>query len=104
MCCTFLEIEKALAEFENPKVAIVEGIKRAFTKCVGLFALHKLSAFIQLLGEMNDIGMLKAPITSTGLNLTTIGNLLKDGFISVTKAGLDFFSGFYANEPTDDED
>ncbi|MFW9957061.1 MAG: hypothetical protein ACFFCT_03230 [Candidatus Odinarchaeota archaeon] len=104
MCCTFLEIEKALAEFDDPKQAVVEGVKRAFAKCVGLFALYRLNAFIQLLGEMNDIGMLKVPITSTGLNLTAISNLLKDGIISVTKAGHDFFSGFYAKEQTDDED
>jgi hypothetical protein len=104
MCCTFLEIEKALAEFEDPKVAVVEGIKHAFAKCVGLFALYKLGAFIQLLGEMNDIGILKAPITSAGVNLASIGNLLKDGIISVTKAGREFFSGIYTNEPVDEED
>jgi len=104
MCCTFLEIEKALAEFEDPKEAVVEGIKRAFAKCVGLFALYRLGAFIQLLGEMNDIGILKAPITSTGLNLAAIGNLLKSGIVSVTKAGRDFFSGFYTTEQNDDED
>ncbi|MFW9960368.1 MAG: hypothetical protein ACFFDV_05085 [Candidatus Thorarchaeota archaeon] len=104
MCCTFLEIEKALAEFEDPKVAVVEGIKRAFAKCVGLFALYRLNAFIQLLGEMNDIGMLKAPITSAGLNLANIGNLLKEGIVSVTKAGREFFSGFYTIDQNDEED
>jgi hypothetical protein len=104
MCCTFLEIEKALAEFDDSKVAVVVGIKRAFTKCVGLFALHKLSAFIQLLGEMNDIGILKAPITSSGLNLASIGNILKEGVISVTNVGLEFFSGVYSNITTDEED
>lgn len=104
MCCTFLEIEKALVEFEDPKVAVVEGIKRAFAKCVGLFALYRLNAFMQLLGEMNDIGMLKAPITSAGLNLATIGNLLKEGIVSVTKAGREFFSGFYATDQENEDD
>jgi len=102
MCCTFLEIEKALAEFENPKDAILEGIKRAFTKCVGILALHRLGAFIQLLGEMNDIGMLKTPIGSTGVNLVAIGNLLRDGVVTVTKAGIEFFAGLHAKESADD--
>jgi len=102
MCCTFLEIEKALAEFENPKDAILEGIKRAFVKCVGILALHRLGAFIQLLGEMNDIGMLKAPIGSAGVNIAAIGNLLRDGIVSVTKAGREFFAGLQPKESTDD--
>ncbi len=104
MCCTFLEIEKALAEFEDPKVALVEGIKRAFAKCVGLFALYRLNAFIQLLGEMNDIGMLEAPFTSAGLNLAAVGNLLREGIVSVTKAGRELFSGFYTTDQNDEED
>jgi hypothetical protein len=104
MCCTFLEIEKALAEFEDPKVAIIEGIKRAFSKCVGLLALYRLGAFIQLLGEMNDIGMLKVPVSSTGLNVAAIGNLLRDGIISVTKAGHDFFASFYGRDSSKDDD
>jgi hypothetical protein len=104
MCCTFLEIEKALAEFEDPKVAVIEGIKRAFAKCVGLLALYRINAFIQLLGEMNDIGILKAPISSTGLNLASIGNLLRDGIVSVTKAGREFFAGMYTHASTDDDD
>jgi len=92
MCCTFLEIEKALAEFEDPRVAIVEGIKRAFTKCVGILALYRLGAYLQLLKEMNDIGMIKAPISDTGIDIVAIGNMLRDGFVSVTKAGQDFFT------------
>jgi hypothetical protein len=104
MCCTFLEIEKALAEFEDPKVAIIEGIKRAFSKCVGLFAIYRLGAFIQLLGELNDIGMLKAPVMSAGVNLTMIGNLLKEGIVSVTKAGHDFFASFYKSETNEEGD
>lgn len=104
MCCTFLEIEKALAEFDDPRDAIVEGIKRAFTKCVGLFTIYRLGAFIQLLGEMNDIGMLKAPVTSAGLNLATIGNLLRDGIVSVTKAGQQFFASYYSKESAEEDD
>ena len=104
MCCTFLEIEKALAEFEDPKVAIVEGIKRAFAKCVGLLALYRLSAFIQLLGEMNDIGMVNAPISTSGINIANLGALLKDGLVSVTKAGKAFFDGLYTRPSEDDED
>ena len=104
MCCTFLEIEKALAEFDDPKVAVIEGIKRAFGKCVGLLALHRLGAFIQLLGEMNDIGLVNAPTSTTGINIANLGALLKDGFVSVTKVGKAFFDGFYSRQPSDEED
>ncbi|MHA1862894.1 MAG: hypothetical protein ACTSWA_03920 [Candidatus Thorarchaeota archaeon] len=102
MCCTFLEIEKALAEFEDPKVAIIEGIKRAFTKCVGLLALYKIGAYMQLLKEMSDIGIIKAPISDTGIDLVAIGDMLRDGFVSVTKAGQDFFSKFYTSNLKDE--
>ena len=95
MCCTFLEIEKALTEFKDPKVAIIEGMKRAFTKCVGILALYRLGAFVQLLIEMNDIGMIKAPISSAGVDLIALGNMLKEGLVSVTKAGQDFFTKLY---------
>jgi hypothetical protein len=98
MCCTFLEIEKALAEFEDPKVAVVEGIKRAFSKCIGILALYRLNAFIQLLREMNDLGMIKVPISDAGIDLVAITNLLKDGFISVTKTGQAFFGKLYRKD------
>ena len=98
MCCTFLEIEKALAEFDDPKVAIIEGIKRAFAKCVGILALYRIGAYMQLLREMNDIGMIKAPISDTGIDLVAIGNMLRDGFVSVTKAGQDFFDKLYTRD------
>ncbi len=98
MCCTFLEIEKALAEFDDPKVAIITGIKRAFTKCVGFLVLYKIEAFIQLLKEMNDIGIIKAPISDTGIDFVSIGNMLRDGFVSVTKSGQDFFSKLYTRD------
>ncbi|MHA1613569.1 MAG: hypothetical protein ACTSYJ_01915 [Candidatus Thorarchaeota archaeon] len=98
MCCTFLEIEKALAEFDDPKVAIVEGIKRAFTRCVGLLALYKIGAFMQLLKEMSDIGMIKVPRSDTEIDLVAIGNMLRDGFVSVTKVGQDFFSKLYTRD------
>ena len=102
MCCTFLEIEKALAEFEDPKVAIIEGMKRAFAKCVGILALYRLGAFVQLLVEMNDIGMIKAPISSSGIDLVALGNMLKEGLVSVTKAGQDFFEKLYYGETDED--
>ena len=102
ICCTFLEIEKALAEFEDPKVAVVEGIKRAFSKCVGLLALYRLGAFLQLLGEMNDIGIITAPISKTGIDFVAIGNMLRDGFISVTKAGREFFDKLYTDDSSEE--
>ncbi len=98
MCCTFLEIEKALAEFEDPKVAIIEGIKRAFAKCVGILALYRIGAYMQLLREMNDIGMIKVPISDSGIDIVAIGNMLKDGFVSVTQAGQDFFDKLYTKD------
>ncbi|MFW9804170.1 MAG: hypothetical protein ACFFFC_16030, partial [Candidatus Thorarchaeota archaeon] len=36
ICCTFLELERALREFEDPRQGLIEGIKRAFNKCVGI--------------------------------------------------------------------
>ncbi len=102
MCCTFLEIEKALAEFEDPKVAVIEGIKRAFTRCVGVLALYRLGAYMQLLGEMNDIGMIKAPISTTGIDLVAIGNMLRDGFVSLTQAGKAFFDRLYTGESSEE--
>ncbi len=103
MCCSFLHIENALSEFEDPKEGLIEGIKRAFSNCVGLLALYRLGAFIQLLGEMNDIGMVKipTPLSSGGLNLAAIGAMLQEGFVSLTKAGSALLNGFYSD---DDED
>ena len=102
MCCTFLEIEKALEEFKDPKVAIIEGIKRAFSKCIGILALYRLGAFIQLLREMNDLGIIKVPISEDGIDLFALTNMLKDGFISVTKAGQEFFDKFYTKDDSED--
>ncbi|MCK5264722.1 MAG: hypothetical protein KAR03_03870, partial [Candidatus Thorarchaeota archaeon] len=65
------------------------------TKCVGLLALYRIGAYMQLLKELNDIGMIKAPISDAGIDLVAIGNMLRDGFVSVTKAGQDFFSKLY---------
>ncbi|MHA2026756.1 MAG: hypothetical protein ACW98U_12720 [Candidatus Thorarchaeota archaeon] len=100
ICCSFLHIENALSEFEDPKQGIVEGVKRALTNCVGLLALYRLGAFIQLLGEMNDIGLVNvpAPLTSGGINLAAIGTMLHDGFVSLTKAGAALLDGFYGEE------
>jgi hypothetical protein len=49
MCCSFLHIENALSEFEDPKQGVIEGVKRAFSNCVGILALYRLGAFLQLL-------------------------------------------------------
>jgi len=103
ICCCFLEIEKALQEFENPRDAIVEGVKRAFAKCVGILGLFKLGAFIALLNEMNEVGLVNMPTPMrAGLDLVAIGNMLKDGFISLTKAGSRFFEGM--KDATDEDD
>ncbi|TFF67070.1 hypothetical protein EU520_01675 [Candidatus Thorarchaeota archaeon] len=104
MCCTFLEIENALAEFEDPKQGLVEGIKRALTRCIGLFALHRLPALIQLLSEMSQVGLvaMPAPISSVGMNLAAVGNLLRDGFLNLTNAGRSFFESFGRASQSDD--
>lgn len=104
VCCVFLEIEQALREYENPQEGIIEGIKRAFTKCVGIFALYRLGAFIVLLNEMNDVGLVKMPKPlRAGLNIGTIGEMLRDGFLSITKAGREFFEGMKSASDKDDE-
>jgi hypothetical protein len=104
MCCTFLEIEKALAEFEDPRQGLVEGIKRAMTRCIGFFALHRLPALIQLLSEMSQVGLvaMPAPIASVGMSLASLGNLLRDGFINLTNSGKTFFESF--GRASDSED
>ena len=93
MCCTFLHIERALNEFEDPREGIVTGVKRAFTNCVGLLALYRLGAYLQLLGEMNDIGMVQIPVSLSSINVATIGKMLQDGFVSLTKAGKKLLEG-----------
>ncbi|MFW9843729.1 MAG: hypothetical protein ACFFEV_04070 [Candidatus Thorarchaeota archaeon] len=102
LCCTFLEIEKALEEFENPKTAVIEGIKRAFSKCIGVLALYRLGAFMQLLREMNDLGMIKLPISDAGVDLVALTNMFKDGIISVTKAGQKYFEKLYTGDTSED--
>ena len=67
-------------------------------KCIGILALYRLSAYVQLLNEMNDIGMIKAPISSSGIDLVALGNMLKEGVVSVTKAGQEFFEKLYYGE------
>jgi len=93
MCCSFLQIERALDEFEDPKKGITEGVKRAFFGCVGFLALYRLGAYLQLLSEMNDIGMVKIPISLSSINVATIGKMLQDGFVSLTKAGKKLLEG-----------
>ncbi|MFW9963754.1 MAG: hypothetical protein ACFFCX_09335 [Candidatus Sifarchaeia archaeon] len=97
MCCSFLQIEQALNEFEDPKQAIAEGVKRAFFNCVGFLALYRLGAYLQLLGEMNDIGMVRIPISLSSINVATIGKMLQDGFVSLTKAGKKLLEGSHSS-------
>jgi hypothetical protein len=103
ICCTFLEVERALREFEDPRQGLIEGIKRAFNKCVGILGILRLVAFVQLLNEMQDVGLVKMPTPlRAGLNLASFGEMLRDGFVSMTKAGKTFFDGMASAD--DDED
>lgn len=99
MCCSFLQIERALSEFEDPRKGIVEGVKRAFSNCVGLLALYRLGAYLQLLGEMNDIGMVNFPVSLSSINIATFGKILQDGFVSLTKAGKKILDGVQPPDP-----
>jgi len=94
MCCTFLEIESALKEFEDPRKGVVEGVKRALTKCVGIFGLYRLGALVQLLLEMNQIGLLRLgqPLGES-LNLGRLNALLQEGLISLTDMGKNLIQG-----------
>ena len=92
---TFLEIEKAMKEYESPKEGFAEGIRRSLSKCVGIFGLFKLGAFSKLLTEMNDVGLVKLPRTvGSGLDFGAIASILKDGMIGLTNAGQTLFGGF----------
>jgi len=97
MCCSFLQIERALKEFEDPRKAMMEGAKRAFTNCVGFLALYRLGAYLQLLGEMSDIGMVQIPVSLSAINITSIGKILQDGFVSLTKAGKKLLEGVHSS-------
>ena len=101
MCCSFLQIEAALNEFEDPRKAVVEGVKRAFSNCVGILALYRLGAYLQLLGEMNDIGMVHFPVSLSSINIATIGKILQDGFVTLTNAGRKIFEGTHTTDPDD---
>jgi len=105
MCCTFKEIEGALQEYNDPREGIVEGLKRAFTRCVGIFALHRLGTYLKLLTEMNDVGIITVPTSlRDGLNLGTIGQMLQDGFVSITKKGSEMFKGWGQTEVDQSEE
>lgn len=94
MCCTFTEIEGAFKDFENPKEAIIEGFKRAFARCIGIFALHRIPAFIKLLSEMSDVGIITIPpALKQGINIAAIGSLLSEGFVTLTDRGRSFLEG-----------
>ncbi len=100
MCCTFLEIERALAEFEDPRQGITEGAKRALTKCVGIFALHRLGAYLQLLNEMQKVGLIRLPQpVSEGLNIATITQMLQKGVLTLTDIGQNLIKGLSREEP-----
>jgi len=103
MCCSFLQIERALNEFEDPRKGVVEGVKRAFSTCVGILALYRLGAYLQLLGEMNDIGMVQFPVSLSSINIGTIGKILQDGFVSLTKAGKKILDGIHPSDTLEDD-
>ena len=103
ICCVFSEIENAMKEFDDPKTGLVEGVKRALTRCIGIFALHRLGALVTLLGEMNEVGLvnLGAPLKG-GLNLVAITQMLRDGFLSLTQFGRSLFEGLGKTTNPDD--
>ena len=103
MCCSFLQIERALSEFEDPRKGIVEGVKRAFSNCVGILALYRLGAYLQLLAEMNDIGMVNFPVSLSSINIATFGKILQDGFVSLTKAGKKILDGVHPPDPEESD-
>ncbi|MHA2242258.1 MAG: hypothetical protein ACXACE_11690 [Candidatus Thorarchaeota archaeon] len=104
ICCTFVEIENAMDEFDNPRDGFAEGIKRALTKCVGILALYRLGAFIQLVNEMNDVGIIQVgtPLRG-GLDLLSIKNMLRDGFIFLTNAGKGFLEGLQRHSQSEED-
>ena len=104
ICCTFLELERSLREYKDPRQGLIEGIKRAFSRCVGILGILRLVAFVQLLNEMQDVGLVNMPTPlRAGLNLASLGEMLRDGFVSMTKAGKDFFSGMVSSDDADDD-
>ena len=62
----------------------------------------RLGAYIQLLREMNDLGLIKLPISDAGIDFVALTNMFKEGIISVTKAGQRFFEKIYTGEDTED--
>ncbi|MFO7836003.1 MAG: hypothetical protein R6V83_05060 [Candidatus Thorarchaeota archaeon] len=94
MCCTFLEIESALNEYDDPRKGVVEGVKRALTKCVGILGIYRLGALIQLLFEMNQIGLLRlGQSIGDSINLERLTALLQEGLISLTDMGKKLIQG-----------
>jgi hypothetical protein len=88
MCCTFLQIEQALAETDNVRDGVLEGIRRSLTNCVTLFTLYRLGSLIKLLLEMSEVGLVTVPISlKDGLNLGAIGAMLNNGVVTLTEAG-----------------
>jgi hypothetical protein len=94
ICCVFSEIETAIREFDDPRTGLIEGIKRALTRCIGLFALHRLGALVTLLSEMNEVGLVNlGGQFKSGFNLGAITQMLRDGFLTLTQSGQSFFEG-----------
>jgi hypothetical protein len=99
ICCVFSEIETAIREFDDPRTGLTEGIKRALTRCIGLFALHRLGALVTLLDEMNEVGLVNlGGHFKSGFNLGAITHMLRDGFLTLTQSGQSFFEGLRKNK------
>lgn len=95
MCCTFREIERAMMQHEDPKTGLIDGIRTALAGCVGVYAIFRLGAFLQLLGEMNDVGMVSLPAAArSGISIQSMLDVLSKGFVSLTSAGKSFMEGF----------
>ncbi len=105
MCCTFREIEKAITQHDDPKSGLIDGIRTALAGCVGVYAIFRLGAFLQLLGEMNDVGMVSIPAAArTGISVQSVLDVLSKGFVTLTSAGRSFMEGFNRARPADDSD
>ncbi|MFX0107076.1 MAG: hypothetical protein ACFE7R_02235, partial [Candidatus Hodarchaeota archaeon] len=93
-----------LKEYEDPRQGIIEGARRAFTKCIGLLGIHRLGAFVQLLNEMRDVGLIQMPAPlKVSLNLASLGKMIQDGFLKLTGAGKAFFEGMQKQPPPEEE-
>jgi len=60
-----------------------------------------LGAFIQLLGEMDQVGLIQLSASLEKIGLGNLPTLLRDGFVSLTNAGKTFFEGLQGKPPDD---